>query len=288
MITLLQHRWQATYWACPAAGRASRTEPLFDMMTIMSEQTAGRWLPDDDPVAVELRRAIRAGDVEAVQRSLGNDPALAAARLGSKDSGSGTPLHVVTDWPGYFPHGPEIVRLLISAGADPNALTTSRGAQASGPGDETPLHYAASSDDVDVAEALIDGGADVEAPGGSIGTPLDNAIGYGCWHVARLLAARGARVDKAWHAAALGMLGRLEVLLSGGSPAQDVSQAFWHACAAGQRRAAEYLLSCGADLNWEPDYARGTPLDAAGGLGTRQQNVLSWLREMGARSANSG
>jgi hypothetical protein len=25
----------------------------------------------------------------------------------------------------------------------------------------------------------------------------------------------------------------------------------------GQRRAAEYLLSRGADLNWEPDYARG-------------------------------
>jgi len=32
------------------------------------------------------------------------------------------------------------------------------------------LHWAASSDDADVAEALIDGGADVEAPGGSIGT----------------------------------------------------------------------------------------------------------------------
>jgi hypothetical protein len=46
----------------------------------------------------------------------------------------------------------------------------------------------------------------------SIGTPLDNAIGYGCWHVARLLVTRGAKVDKAWHAAALGMLSRLAVL----------------------------------------------------------------------------
>ncbi len=43
-----------------------------------------------------------------------------------------------------------------------------------------------------------------------------------------------------------------------------MSQAFWHACAAGQRRAAEYLLSRGADLNWEPDYAHGTPLDSVG------------------------
>ena len=86
--------------------------------------------------------------------------------------------------------------MLIDSGADPNALT-SRDSQ-SGPGDETPLHYAASSDDADVAEALIDGGADIEVPDGSIGTPLDNAVGYGCWHVARLLVARGARVDKAW------------------------------------------------------------------------------------------
>jgi uncharacterized protein len=218
---------------------------------------------------------------------LRNDPALASARLGSKDSGTTTPLHLVTGWPGYFPNGAQIVRLLIDEGADPNALTTSRGSETSGPGDETPLHYAASSDDVDVAEALIQGGADIEAPDGSIGTPLDNAIGYGCWHVGRLLVARGARVDKAWHAAALGLLSCLEALLGSDPPAEDVSQAFWHACAAGQRRAAQYLLSRGADLNWEPDYAQGTPLDAASGQGTRQENVISWLRELGARSASS-
>jgi ankyrin repeat protein len=214
------------------------------------------------------------------------DPALASARLGGRDSGTSTTLHLVTDWPGYFPNGPQIARLLIDAGADPNALTTSRGSQP-GPGSETPLHYTASSDDVDVAEALIDGGADIEVPDGSIGTPLDNAVGYACWNVARLLVARGARVDKAWHAAALGMLGRLEVVLGSDPPPEVVSQAFWHACAAGQRRAADYLLSRGADLNWEPDYAHGTPLDAASGLGTRQDNVISWLRELGARSADS-
>ena len=253
----------------------------------MSEQETGRCIPDDDRVAAELRLAVRAGDVEAIQRLLHNNPALATARLGSKDSGTTTPLHLVTDWPGYFPNGPQIVRLLIDAGADPNALTTSRGSETSGRGDETPLHYAASSDDADVAEALIDGGADIEVPDGSIGTPLDNAVGYGCWHVARLLVARGARVDKAWHAAALGMLGRLETLLGSDPPAEKVSQAFWHACTAGQRRAAEYLLSRGADLDWEPDYAHGTPLDAATGPSTRQENVITWLRGLGARSASS-
>ena len=51
--------------------------------------------------------------------------------------------------------------------------------------------------------------------------------------------------------------------------------------------AAEYLLSRGADLNWETDYAHGTPLDPASGLNTRQENVVSWLRELGARSVSS-
>jgi hypothetical protein len=70
-------------------------------------------------------------------------------------------------------------------------------------------------------------------------------------------------------------------------PAEVVSQAFWHACTSGQRRAAEYPLSRGADLNWEPDYAHGTPLDAASGHSTQQENVITWLRAMGANSASA-
>nr|WP_225320503.1 ankyrin repeat domain-containing protein [Streptomyces luteolifulvus] len=168
----------------------------------------------------------------------------------------------------------------MAAGADPNAH---------GPGGESPLHWAAGSDDADVAAALIDSGADLEAPHGSIGTPLDNAVGYACWHVAALLAARGARVDKLWHAAALGLLDRLQQLIDTAEPTSDeVSQAFWHACCAGQRRAAEHLLVLGADLNRVPDHAEGTPLDAARGRSTRRDNVIGWLDELGARSAPAG
>jgi hypothetical protein len=68
------------------------------------------------------------------------------------------------------------------------------------------------------SHALLDGGADAEAPDGSLGTPLDNAIGYGCWHAAELLATTGVRIDRLWHAAALGRLDRLETLLAS-SPA---------------------------------------------------------------------
>ena len=233
-----------------------------------------------DSEFIEVIAAIHGGDVPTLRRLLADNPGLAALRLGGIAKGR-TPLHVVADWPGYFPNGPQVVRILIEAGGDPNARDPDQ------PSSETPLHWAASSDDVDVACALIDGGANLETPDGSIGTPLDNAIGYGCWHVARLLVQRGAKVDKLWHAAALGMLDRLEELLGGpsGTDSEALSQAFWHACAAGQRRAAELLLNRGADLNWVPDYAKGTPLDAAGGLGTRQNNVISWLRDQGAQSS---
>jgi uncharacterized protein len=234
----------------------------------------------DQATASALVGAIHTGDVALVQKLLAQDPGLASARLGGRP-GDRTPLHVVTDWPGFFPNGPAVVRVLVAAGADPNARPSGKRFA------ETPLHWAASSDDVDVAAALIDLGADIEAPDGSIGTPLGNAVGYACWDVARLLVARGATVDKLWQAAALGMTTRLEELLAERPTLErdELSQAFWHACAGGQRRAAEYLLSRGADLNWVPDYAKGTPLDAASALETRRGTLINWLRERGAHTA---
>src|SRR5204862_1247467 len=233
-------------------------------------------LPHGDPVAVELTRAIHGGDLDALRRLLAERPELATVHMiGRKglEGGWRTPLHAATDWPGYFPAAPAAVALLLEAGADPNDDT-------GGDCPETPLHWVASSDDVDVAVVLIDGGADLETPGGSIGTPLDNAVGYGCWHVARLLAARGARVDKLWHAAALGMLARVEELLAA-SPApgtEEVTEAFWQACHGGQRRAAELLLGHGAQINGIPGYSQQTAAEVAAGPDTRREILVTWLR----------
>ena len=232
-----------------------------------------------DGLAEAAVTAVRSGDADALAQVLSEAPDL--ARVPVPGYGGRTLLHIATDWPGYLPNGPQVVRVLIQNGADPNH----RGGD--NKDGETPLHWASSTDDVDVAQVLLDAGADAEAPDGSIGTPLDNAIGYACWHVAQLLADRGAPVDKLWHAAALGRLDRLEAILQSGSTQDQISQAFWHACAASQRRAAEHLLHAGADLNWTPDYAEGTPLDAASGRSTRQENVITWLVEQGARSANA-
>jgi uncharacterized protein len=230
----------------------------------------------DSGTVESLVAAIHSGDVAQLRLLVENNPGLASAELGGRH-GTRTPLHVASDWPGFFPNGGEVVNLLLQAGADPNARSPEKGS-------ESPLHWAASSDDAAVATALIDGGADIELEGGSIGSPLDNAIGYACWDVARLLVSRGAKVEKLWHAAALGMQDRLELLLEQPATNVEISQAFWHACAAGQRRTAEHLLGRGAEINWVPDYADGAPLDAASGNGTQRSNLVAWLREKGAQS----
>ena len=59
-----------------------------------------RW---DDPVAVALVGAIRAGDVESLRRLLHEQPGLTATRLADDRGGLRTPLHVAADWPATSP-----------------------------------------------------------------------------------------------------------------------------------------------------------------------------------------
>ena len=234
-------------------------------------------LPHLDPLALDLTAAIHCGDITALRRLLAEHPGLATARMigrHGQEGGWRTPLHVTADWPGYFPAAPSAAAILLGAGADPNDDT-------GGVKPETPLHWAASSDDLEVAEVLIDGGAGLDVPGGSIGTPLDNAVGYRCWNVARLLVERGAAVDALWHAAALGMGRRLDELLTGmPAPTDDeINEAFWQACHGGQRRTAERLLAAGADPAFVPRYANGqTAAEAAVSPDTRREALGMWLR----------
>jgi ankyrin repeat protein len=236
-------------------------------------------LERDDPRVIEIGTAIRRGDLETLGRLLRDTPGLAAARIDGGKGRSRTVLHTVADWPGFFPNGAEMVRMLVQAGADVDAPTEGPNVA------ETALHWAASSDDYIVAEALIEAGANIEATGASIagGTPLEDAVGYGCWQVAWLLVHRGASVDKLWHAAALGLMPRIEAFFSAPEPPtpEEINSAFFQACSGGQPRAAEYLLARGADINFVPNYAKGTPLKAATGLETRRETLATWLREHG-------
>ncbi len=100
----------------------------------------------DDPLAVSGAAAIHTGDLATLQRLLAENPGLANVQIEGRRGGYRRPLHAVADWPGYFPNGTAVVRLLLAHGADPNGGTDGFGRQ------QTPLHWAASSDDVDVAE----------------------------------------------------------------------------------------------------------------------------------------
>jgi uncharacterized protein len=167
---------------------------------------------------------------------------------------------------------------LADAGADVQARFT-------GPHTETPLHWAASSDDVDVLDALLDAGADIEASGAVIagGTPLADATAFGQWNAARRLVARGA-VTPLREAAALGLMDRVEHY--GGDPGpmhDELTQALWYACHGGQQRAAQYLLDRGAELNWISTWDQFTPLDAA--RRSDAHDLVAWLSRRGAKSA---
>jgi len=228
----------------------------------------------DEPLAVAVVDAIHNGNIELLKRLLHENASLATARI----AGTRTLLHIVTDWPGHFPNGAKTVAALIAHGAEVNAPFIGRHT-------ETPLHWAASCDDVAVLDALLDHGAAIEATGAVIGggTPLADAVAFGQWQAARRLVERGARTTL-WQAAALGLMAPVvEHFASPTPPTPDeATNAFWCACHGGQRSPAEYLLGRGADLNWV-GYDGLTPIDAANRSGAAE--LVEWLHSQGAKSA---
>ncbi|MFI9213604.1 ankyrin repeat domain-containing protein [Streptomyces sp. NPDC053253] len=151
-----------------------------------------RTLRSQDPLAVAVTEAVRSGDLDSLRRLLAEHPGLAAARVVEEREGCGpggrSLLHLAADWPGHVPRGPETVAVLVAAGADPGARFT-------GAHRETPLHWAASNDDVPMIDALVAAGADIEADGAVIadGTPLADARAFGQWRAAHRLLELGAR-----------------------------------------------------------------------------------------------
>ena len=230
-----------------------------------------------EPLAVAATEAVQNGNLEVLTRLLRENPGLATARIGDARI-SRTLLHAATDWPGHYPNNPATVDVLVAAGAEVDA-------RFAGPHSETALHWAASSDDVEVLDALLDNGADIEATGGVIGngTPLADAVAFGQWQAAMRLVARGAEANL-WQAAALGLLDRVKDQLADepAPPPTEVTNAFWHACHGSHQSTAEYLFERGADLNWV-GYDDLTPLDAAARSGAGE--LVEWLRLLGGRSA---
>jgi ankyrin repeat protein len=141
---------------------------------------------------------------------------------------------------------------------------------------KTPLHWAAEHDRRDVAQMLLDLGADLEATTSWGATALDWAATMGSTKVADLLLARGAKGMNLVAAASLGKLDLVREFLDSGAPLAPlaslakpapaepddhwvadsarmkgdvISHVFYCACRNGQTAVAALLLERGADVN---------------------------------------
>jgi ankyrin repeat protein len=223
----------------------------------------------DDPRAVALVALLDTGDVAGLEALLAAHPDLVTERFGDEDE-SRTVLHLATDWPGNRPAVGHSIAVLVAAGAPVDGRFV-------GHHRETPLHWAASADDIEAIDALLDAGADIEADGGVLtdGPPLDDAVVFAQWKAARRLVERGATMT-IWHAAALGELMTLDVLSHDADTDQDdLDNACWHACRAGQLLATQSLVRRGADLDRQ-GHLDQTAREA--GCASANAELVAWLR----------
>jgi ankyrin repeat protein len=251
----------------------------------------------DSPV-FEFEAAVEAvvnGDRTALQDALGRSPALIRARS-SRVCNAEPPVHRATllhyiaangveDYRQKSPpNAVDIARVLLEAGAEPDALadmyatactTMSMLVSSSHPkeaGVQAPL-----------AELLLDFGAAIEGRGTrKWGTPLQTAVAFGMIDAANALVRRGARIDVA-AAAGLGLNDEVTRLL----PSADADvrhRALALAAQQGHAEIVRVLLDAGEDpnrFNLEGNHAHSTPLHQAvlGG----HETVVRLLVDRGAR-----
>jgi truncated hemoglobin YjbI len=127
-----------------------------------------------------LHAASAAGNLAIVELLLrvGVDP-------NTKDSGGHTPLYSVGN-ECTVAGGGAVVRALVQSGANVDACDGVKRC--------TALHMAARRGNVEVAEALLDCGAEIEARDSLGETPLRRSVNCGKTEVARLLLSRGADI----------------------------------------------------------------------------------------------
>ena len=232
-----------------------------------------------EPLAQSLTSAIQHGDIDTLRKLLDANPGISKARIIDVKGAGRTLLHIAADWPGHFPDVAQTIRLLIEWGADPDSPMMGGNAP------ETPLHWAASCNDVDAIDALLDGGANIESTGAIFtdGTAMSDAVIFAQWNAARRLLDRGAKTTLV-ESAGLGLLDRLAVFFEREpKPLDDeITAALWHACRGGQLQTSQYLVGKGANLNWV-GWDKIAPLDGA--LQSGNQDLVGWLRDEGAKPA---
>jgi ankyrin repeat protein len=221
--------------------------------------------------------AVVAGDLGSVQDALRRDPALVHARS-SRVCCFDPPVHRATllhyvaanGVEAYRQKTPgnavEIARMLLVAGAEPDALADMYG---------TPCttmsmlvsssHPAEAGLQVALTELLLDFGAAIEGRGGGKWErPLFTALAFGMGDVAKLLTERGARIDLA-AASGLGLAGEAARLVSSADD-DERRRALSLAAQQGYPDIVALLLDTGLDpsrFNPESNHPHCTPLHQA-------------------------
>jgi ankyrin repeat protein len=233
--------------------------------------------------------AVVAGDVALLRRSLAAAPELVHAR--SSYPHHSTLLHHVAangientrQWASPKT-APEIARVLLAAGADPDATCDVYGRD----GSTTPLcllvssvHPYVAGVQADLVQLLCEGGAHPDGIDGYL--PMWTATLFGCSSAAERLAKCGARADDIVFAAVLGDVDRVKHLLAGGraslTPPAGVPRigpkgpalpqehllelALIYAAAHARLDVVELLLAAGADPTVREPMYQGTALGMA-------------------------
>ena len=232
--------------------------------------------------------AVVDGARDILEALLREDPALAGAHSARRHRA--TLLHYaaangVEGWRQRTPpNAIEIARLLLDAGADPNALADMYGERCTTLGmlvSSTPPAEAGLQRPL--ADLLLDRGASLDAPGSKWNDATLTALTFGFLDTARGLAARGGAVRDIAVAAGLGLLGETARLLPS-SDAERQRIALALACAHGHVRVAQLLLDAGVDPNHhnpEGFHAHSTALHQA--VWANHESVVRLLVERGAR-----
>jgi hypothetical protein len=253
-----------------------------------------------DPAFEGAADAIVAGDAEALRALVARQPTLVHARSPFKHRA--TLLHYVAangveemrQWQSPA-NAVEIARILLDAGADPDATCPCYG-----PAD-TPLyllvtsgHPAGAGVQADLVEVLCRAGANPDGRDDD-GWPLWEAIKFEYAPAAERLARCGARVDNLLFAAAVGDLaavdslldrppaepwGRARALARDLPPDHVLEHALIFAAAHGRPAVVARLLTRGPDLTVREPFWQATALDAA--RFHRRSEVVALLEAAGA------